>query len=156
MRTIQVPVTGNEPVGDLLQPLQALAQFYRAFNRRDLALMQDNWLQTEDAAMDNPLGGIKRGWLEIETIYRAVFEGSARVNVEFHDYTLHTGEGYFYVVGRERGELVAADGTRLELKIRTSRFFIKQNGAWKQAHHHGSIDDPALLQQYQQLVRKGS
>lgn len=156
MQTIQVPITGDEPLGDLLRPTQALAQFYRAFNHRDLSLMRDNWLPTDEAAMDNPLGGIKRGWAEIEAVYRAVFEGSARVTVEFHDYTLHSGEAYFYVVGRERGELVTADGTRLELKIRTSRLFIKYNGAWRQAHHHGSIEDAGLLRRYQQLVLQKS
>jgi ketosteroid isomerase-like protein len=152
MTPTQTPVTGREELTDLSQPQQALAQFYRAFNSRDLELMKQNWLQTEEAAMDNPLGGIKRGWREIEPVYRSVFEGSATVLVEFFDYTLHVAEGFFYVVGRERGELRTADGTRLELKIRTSRLFRKSEKTWKQVHHHGSIDDPDLLKQYQSLV----
>ena len=36
MKPIQEPITGNEELGDLSQPPQALAQFYRAFNTRDL------------------------------------------------------------------------------------------------------------------------
>lgn len=154
MQPIQNPVTGAEPQNDLTRPEQALAQFYRAFNQRDLGLMKLNWLNTDEAAMDNPLGGIKRGWPEIESVYRNVFEGKARVLVEFFDYTLHVSEGFFYVVGRERGELRAGNGVHLELKIRTSRLFRKIDGLWKQVHHHGSIDDPELLQKYQQLVLK--
>src|SRR5205814_1326162 len=100
------------------------------------------------------LGGIKRGWREIESVYRAVFEGKARVAVEFFDYTMHVSDGFFYVVGRERGELRTGDGVRLDLKIRTSRLFRRIDGFWKQVHHHGSIDDPELLQKYQQLVLK--
>jgi hypothetical protein len=41
--------------------MPALAQFCRALNTRDLDLMQQNWVNTAEAAMDNPLGGIKRG-----------------------------------------------------------------------------------------------
>jgi hypothetical protein len=153
MRPIQSPITGNEPVADLTKPEQALSQFYRAFNHRDLSLMSRNWLQSEDAAMDNPLGGIKRGWLEIESVYRSIFEGAAVVTVEFFDYTLHSIEDiFFYAVGRERGLLVTGDGTRLPLQIRTSRLFKRVDDGWRQVHHHGSIDDPELLQQYQSLV----
>ncbi len=36
---IQSPITGNEDLGDLSQPQQALAQFYRAFNTRDLKMI---------------------------------------------------------------------------------------------------------------------
>ena len=36
---IEQPITGNENLGDLKEPVQALAHFYRAFNRRDLAMM---------------------------------------------------------------------------------------------------------------------
>lgn len=153
MSPIQTAITGREPSTDQTQPEQALAQFYRAFNSKDLALMKQNWLQSPESAMDNPLGGIKRGWSEIESVYRRVFESRAVVTVEFHDYTLHQASDFFYVVGRERGELHTSDGSRLALKIRTSRLFKKIEGLWKQVHHHGSIDDPELLKSYQQKIQ---
>src|SRR3954462_9311466 len=116
MRPIQSPITGTEPGADLTKPEQALSQFYRAFNHRDLSLMSQNWLQSEEAAMDNPLGGIKRGWLRIERVYSSIFEGVAAVTVEFFDYTLHlAGEDFFYAVGRQGGLLVTGDGPRLPL-----------------------------------------
>jgi hypothetical protein len=39
---IQVPVTGSEPAPPTM-PIGALAEFYRAFNGRILALMERNW-----------------------------------------------------------------------------------------------------------------
>jgi hypothetical protein len=57
---VQQPITGREPLGDLSEPIQVLAQFYRAFNEGDLARMAENWHNSTEAAMDNPLGGIKR------------------------------------------------------------------------------------------------
>jgi hypothetical protein len=86
---IETPITGREVPDGTGETVQALAQFYRAFNRRDLALMAENWDNLDAAAMDNPLGGIKRGWSEIRTVYQRIFEGLARVQVAFHDYTLH-------------------------------------------------------------------
>lgn len=55
---IAAPITGREPPGDPGAPASALAQFYRAFNSRDLALMEANWDASPDVAMDNPLGGM--------------------------------------------------------------------------------------------------
>jgi ketosteroid isomerase-like protein len=150
-RTVETPITGRQPTGDPRDPVQALAQFYRAFNARDLALMEENWGACETVAMDNPLGGIKRGWPEIRSVYERLFEGTSRVQVEFHDYTLHVIGDVFYAVGRERGTF-EGDGTRLDLAIRTSRVFRLVDGRWRQVHHHGSIDDAELLSAYQKAV----
>lgn len=152
MEQIQQPITGNEDQGDLSSPHQALVQFYHAFNNRDLAEMEANWSPSDDAAMDNPLGGIKRGWNEIRSVYQRIFDSPVRVNVEFYDYTLHEVGDIFYTVGRERGSLRSAN-TDLNLAIRTSRVFRRIGGRWRQVHHHGSIDDPELLARYQAAVR---
>lgn len=151
MQIVQNAITGAELPADPNRPLFALQQFYRAFNGRDILGMAQNWAQSSNIAMDNPLGGIKRGWLEIGDVYARLFNGPARVYVEFYDYTLHETQDLFYAVGRERGALDLGD-ERIDLHIRTSRIFHKLDGRWRQVHHHGSIDDPALLQRYQALV----
>jgi ketosteroid isomerase-like protein len=150
--TIGPPITGDEELGDRSRPEQALAEFYHAFNTRDLALMADNWEQSAEAAMDNPVGGISRGWDAIRAVYERIFGGAARVRVEFYDYTLHVGDAIFYAVGRERGRLESPRGA-LDLAIRTTRVFRHAGGRWRQVHHHGSMDDPALLEAYQRAVR---
>lgn len=58
----------------------------------------------------------------------------------------------FHAVGRERGYF-ERDGRQIELAIRTSRVFRKHEGCWHQIHHHGSIEDPLLLERYQKAVR---
>jgi ketosteroid isomerase-like protein len=153
MKPIEQAITGAHyasPHADNT-PESALAQFYAAFNGRDLALMADNWAQTDEIALDNPLGGIRRGWAEIFPLYERVFSGPAVVYVAFYDYTLHVGQELFYAVGRERGYFRKGD-TELALAIRTSRIFKKLEGRWKQVHHHGSIEDPELLSRYQSAV----
>lgn len=149
---IQTPVTGAEDCADPREPLQALAQFYRALNTRDLALMEQNWTSSAEAAMDNPLGGIKRGWSEIGSVYEKLFASKGAYRIEFGDYTLHEAGDIFYVVGRERGE-IETNGETMPLAIRTSRIFRRQaDGRWRQTHHHGSMDDPQALARYQEAV----
>ena len=154
MITVQQPITGTESQGQLSSPYQALVQFYRAFNTCDLHLMAENWSREEGIAMDNPLGGIRRGWPEIRSVYESIFTSSAEVYVEFYDYTLHETTEIFYAVGRERGYF-RLKGDEIALAIRTSRIFRKEDGLWRQVHHHGSIEDPQLLDRYQKGVRGG-
>lgn len=145
-------IEGHETNLDPAQPLAALSAFYRAFNHRDLDAMARNWANDAAASMSNPLGGIARGWPAIRAVYERIFGGHARVQVAFHDFTLHEAGDFFHAVGRERGTLVNGD-TRLELAIRTSRLYRRIDGAWRQVHHHGSFDDPDLLAAYREAVR---
>jgi hypothetical protein len=54
--------------------------------------------------------------------------------------------------GRETGAYRHPSLGEQPLRIRTTRIFTYA-GTWLQIHHHGSIDDPALLAAYQQAVR---
>ena len=155
MKTEQIPITGSEDKQGLAEPIKTLSDFYAAFNNRDLGKMANNWAQTDEIAMDNPVGGIKRGWEEIKAVYERIFNGKAKVYVEFYDYTIHEQGEMFYAVGRERGEFRIGE-TVVDLSIRTSRVFQLINGQWRQVHHHGSIDEPELLSRYQQAIREGS
>lgn len=152
MKIEQTPVTGRESQEQLSPRMAALSQFYQALNSRDLDLMARNWLQTDEAVMDNPVGGIKRGWAEIRAVYARVFSRPEPFWFEFYDYSYHETDTLFFVVGRERGEYRAGQ-TVLDMAIRTSRIFRLIDGEWKQVHHHGSIDDPDLLARYQRAVR---
>lgn len=154
IETIQEPVTGREQLADDSSPLSALSQFYRALNTRDIALMEQNWDSSDEAAMDNPLGGIRRGWAEIRSVYQRLFDSPNRYSFEFYDYTLQRYGEIFIAIGRERGQLVMEDAAQLKLAIRTTRIFRWTNGRWRQLHHHGSIDDADMLARYQQAVLK--
>jgi ketosteroid isomerase-like protein len=151
--TIQEPITGNEKVLDASNPLAALSQFYRALNHRDITLMRENWEVTDDAVMDNPLGGIKRGWSEIRGVYESLFATPNKFHFEFYDYSLLSFSETFIAIGRERGELISA-GETLHLAIRTTRVFRRAHVRWRQIHHQGSIDDPQMLDKYQNAVLK--
>jgi ketosteroid isomerase-like protein len=149
----QKAITGQEKRIGRQTPFEALVEFYHAFNTRNIALMEQNWDSGDEIAMDNPLGGIMLGWENVRALYQRIFEGKAKVYVEFYDYSLHETDQMFYAVGRERG-FFETGGQKLELAIHTSRIFKKVAGTWRQVHHHGSIEDPLLLKSYQEFVTK--
>jgi ketosteroid isomerase-like protein len=152
MKAEQVPITGREQKKQLIPQMRALSEFYQALNTQDMELMARNWAPTDEAVMDNPVGGIKRGWEEIRTVYERIFSSSGQYWFEFYDYSYHEAGEIFYVVGRERGEYRAGEAV-LNMAIRTTRVFRRIDAEWRQVHRHGSIDDPELLAAYQQAVR---
>ncbi len=145
------PITGYEDLRDLTHPRHALTQFYRAFNTQDIILMRQNWSPFDEISMNNPLGGIKRGWPEIRRVYERLFSGPARITVEFSNYSLHNSGELFYAVGRERGRFETPT-TVSDLSFRTTRIFRLLDRHWRQVHHHGSIEDPAQLDLYQSAI----
>jgi len=131
---------------------QALSKFYKAFNSGSMQLMEQSWLTNDEASMDNPIGGIRRGWTQIAEGYKKIFGGKANVVVEFYDYSIHKTEKMFFATGRERGYFKTNE-KEFALAIRTTRIFISFGDEWRQIHHHGSIDDPALLKNYQEAIK---
>jgi len=134
----------------------ALESFYHAFNQRSLEVLEDVWAPDATVTLSNPVGGVLTGIAAIKALYGRVFDGPARVWVEYHDVTEYIASDHALFVGRERGEFEVG-GETITLAIRTSRYFRQLPGiGWRQVHHHGSIDDAALLAAYQAAVRGGA
>jgi len=131
-----------------------LESFYFAFNNRNLEVLSKVWADHELIQLNNPLGGILRGYEAIAALYGQVFTEPASVWVELNDIVEFQTEDMIVFAGRETGEFTKNNQT-LPLSIRTSRviqWFGSETG-WKQVHHHGSIDDSRHLEAYQQAVR---
>lgn len=151
MQRFLLEVTGDEPKTEDGGPLDALIEFYRAFNSRDLAAVQAVWAVSHEPSMGNPIGGIRRGWRAIAEGYSRIFEGRTKVQVTFHDFSSQGGDDWHLFVGRERGVCQTPERS-MALAIRTTRWFVRKDGAWLQLHHHGSVEDPKMLAEYQKLI----
>lgn len=153
MTPIQEPITGKEDFADVSTPVQAIAQFYAAFNGHDNAVMADNWDGDEAVVSNgNQLGGILRSRTEVLDRYSKIFNAPFQVYAEFVDYTVHEEESWFLAVGRERGTFTH-DGQSFDFQTRDTRLFRRTGGRWKQVHHHGSFDDPELMARFQQTAK---
>lgn len=133
-----------------------MESFYYAFNHRDPEVLGRVWADHELIQLNNPIGGILRGYEPIAALYGRVFNGPASVWVEFGDIVEFQTGNMIVFAGRETGEFTVNNQT-LALSIRTSRVvqWFGSEAGWKQVHHHGSIDDPRLLAAYQQAVHGG-
>jgi len=138
-----------------LEGARALVEtFYYAFNRRDMDVFAQVWADDALVQLNNPLGGILRGYKPIAELYQRIFTGPASVWVELADIVEFESPDMVVFAGRETGEFTRS-GKTLALSIRTTRvvqWFGPEIG-WRQSHHHGSIDDPLLLSEYQRAVR---
>jgi ketosteroid isomerase-like protein len=115
-------------------------------------MIDANFAASDEVAIDNPLGGIRRGADVPHKMYEIVFKSPADVYVEFWDYTIDRVGDVFWAIGRERGTYRDGDAVK-DLNIRTTRVFRLIDGRWRQVHHHGSIEDAKLLADYQNAVR---
>ena len=100
--SLPTEITGRETPARDGSALDALIDFYRAFNTSDLEALAANWAEGDAPSMDNPIGGIRRGWPAIKEGYAKLFGGPATVRVAFHDFTAQGNNDYHLFVGRER------------------------------------------------------
>jgi hypothetical protein len=102
-------ITGRDARSGDGSALDALIDFYRAFNARDLAGLATNWEQGDTPSMDNPMGGIRRGWQSISEGYLKLLEGPANVQVTFYDFGSQGGDDWHLFVGREKDTCITPD-----------------------------------------------
>lgn len=132
----------------------ALESFYYALHHRDPDVLRHVWVGDPLVQLNNPLGGMLRGADDIARLYECIFNSPAHVEVTLGDIVEYQVGDMVVFAGRETGQFTDLAGRGVPLRIRTTRVFIYDQGAgrWGQAHHHGSIDDPDALRDYQQAV----
>lgn len=113
------------------------------------------WSEEKLTQLNNPVGGIIRSGPAITDLYRKIFASGMDVQVTFTDAAAYPGRGTAIFAGREFGTYVNADGEQTSIQIRTTRVFgwNDEHARWLQLHHHGSIDDPTALADYQAAAR---
>ncbi len=132
-----------------------IESFYYAFNQRDMCVFSQVWADHALIQLNNPLGGILRSYESVSNLYQNIFNSSTKVWVGFNDIVEFQTDDMVVFAGRETGEFTSGKDT-ISLEVRTSRVaqWLGVDAGWKQTHHHGSIDNPYLLAEYQQAASK--
>jgi hypothetical protein len=73
--SLPAEISGKEASAGDGSALDALIDFYRSFNASDLNALAANWADGEAPSMDNPIGGIRRGWPAIREVMRSCLAG---------------------------------------------------------------------------------
>ncbi|UWP79504.1 YybH family protein [Dactylosporangium fulvum] len=134
--------------------IAALETFYYALNNADLDVLAEIWSDDDLAQVDNPVGGIVRSGRAVVDMYRHLFDSGVQLDITFTDAATYWSPDAAMFAGREVGHYTNAEGEHVPLEFRTSRYFTwhPRHERWRQLHHHGSMDDPSALHDYQQAA----
>ncbi len=121
---------------------QAMTEFYASLNTMftgDAKPMTEVWSHADDVTYMGPGGGYQIGWEQV----RAVWEEQAGLklggHVEAIDVHMNVGHNLAFVHCYEKGTNLDANGRPLEVSIRATNLFRKENGQWKMIGHHTDL-----------------
>jgi ketosteroid isomerase-like protein len=130
------------PATDSQAVEQAAAQFYAGLNAMftgDAGPMQEIWSHADDVTYMGPGGGITVGWNQVRQAWDAQAGLKLGGNVEPTDTHVTVGDGLAFTQCLERGSNLNADGNTVQVSIRATNVFRKENGQWKMIGHHTDL-----------------
>lgn len=120
--------------------------FYQAFNRGDLSLMQSVWAQNESVVCIHPGWEAIRGFDGIIQSWENIFAGSENLEIKLSDINVTDG-GMVWVSCQENLFAMSMSGVQVS-KVHATNLFEKIEGQWKMVLHHAS-SVPQLSRQEQ-------
>lgn len=121
---------------------QASTKFYEGLNALftgDSQPIQDVWSHADDVTCLGPAGGILVGWDAIRAQWE--HQSALKLGGKIEPADLHIVVGNDLAIAQcyERGENVDAQGQPIQVSIRATNVFRKENGQWKLISHHTDL-----------------
>jgi ketosteroid isomerase-like protein len=120
--------------------------FYQAFNRGDLNLMQSVWANNESVVCIHPGWEVIRGFDGIIQSWENIFAGSENLEIKLSDIKVTDG-GMVWVSCQENLFAMSTSGVQVS-KVHATNLFEKIEDQWKMVLHHAS-SVPQLSRQEQ-------
>ena len=120
--------------------------FYQAFNRSDLNLMQSVWAKKDSVVCIHPGWEVLRGFDVIIQSWENIFVGSENLEVKLSDIKVTEG-GLIWVSCQENLFAMSMSGVQVS-KVHATNLFEKIEDQWKMVLHHAS-SVPQLSRQEQ-------
>ena len=120
--------------------------FYQAFNRGDLDLMQSVWAQKDSVVCIHPGWEVIRGFDGIIKSWKNIFVGSENLEIKLSDIKVIDG-GMVWVSCQENLFAMSMSGVQAS-KVHATNLFEKIEDQWKMVLHHAS-SVPQLSRQEQ-------
>jgi len=121
---------------------QASDQFYAALNSvfaGDIAPMEDTWSHAEDCVTMHPLGGRQLGWEKVRESWQQVAGATTSGQVTATGLRIRLLGDVAFTICVERGQ-VEVGGQTIEINLRATGIYRRENGQWKKVFHHSDID----------------
>ena len=120
--------------------------FYQAFNRGDLNLMQSVWAHNESVVCIHPGWEVIRGFDGVIQSWENIFAGSENLEIKLSDIKVTDG-GMVWVSCQENLFAMSMSGVQVS-KVHATNLFEKIEDQWKMVLHHAS-SIPQLSRQEQ-------
>ena len=110
--------------------------FYQAFNRGDLNLMQSVWAHNESVVCIHPGWEVIRGFDGVIKSWESIFVGSENLEIKLSDIKVTDG-GMIWVSCQENLYIISPEGV-MTSRVYASNIFQQVDGEWKMILHHAS------------------
>lgn len=117
--------------------LDSNENFYQAFNRGDLNLMQSVWAQNDSVSCIHPGWEVLRGFDAILDSWEKIFVGSENLEIKLSDIKVTGSGGMIWVSCQENLFAMSMSGVQVS-KVHATNLFERIEGQWKMVLHHAS------------------
>ncbi|NBD15807.1 MAG: DUF4440 domain-containing protein [Cyanobacteria bacterium] len=111
--------------------------FYRAFEKKDLTLMNQTWWQGDGSICIHPGGKMIQGWENIRSSWEKIFQNTDYLEIDTNVIVTEVDYAIAYVVVMENVTQVRR-GRKLKAQSLATNSFRKMAQKWYLVHHHGS------------------
>ncbi len=121
---------------------QVTTQFYTSLNTMftgNTGPMQEIWSHADDVTYMGPGGGFLVGWNDVRQIWEEQAALKLGGKVEPHDLRTTVGSDLAFTQCVELGNNLDAKGHTVQVSIRATNLFRKENGNWKMIGHHTDL-----------------
>ena len=115
----------------------ANANFYEAFNKRDIELMKKVWASDATATCVHPGWPPLKGFESILNSWAGIFENSGNMEVQIADVRVLVSGDLAWVSCIEKLYTIAESGV-LASQVFSTNLFCHENDLWKMVMHHAS------------------
>ena len=121
---------------------QAVSQFYVALNemfKGNIEPMKEVWSHACDVIYMGPRGSIKVGWDRVLADWEAQAAMNLGGTVLPDNMIITVGKDIAVATNYEKGSNVDSEGKPIEVSIRATNTFHKEDGKWKMIGHHTDL-----------------
>jgi len=118
---------------------RATAEFYASLNALftgKMAPMKAVWSHADDVTYMGPAGGMQVGWKQVQAQWQTQADLKLGGKIEPTDVHMFVGDKLAVVHCYERGENEGAEGQTVQVSIRATNVFRREQGEWKMIGHH--------------------
>lgn len=134
--------TENRAADDTDAVAQATSQFYASLNAMftgDVGPMLEVWSHADDVTYMGPDGEFHVGWRDVREVWEAQAALQLGGQIEPYQTRITVGTDLAFSQCYEKGSNLDPQGRPVQVSIRATNLFRKENGQWKMIGHHTDI-----------------